>query len=287
MASPLEMLIVAGLISGFYAILAVGFTLVLAVAGVENLTHGAYALIGAYTVLVLTRFLGLPNMLAYPLAVLVGAGSSVATFKGLIRHIQGDPIRIFVMTLVLAVCVEQIIALAFTGTVRAIEPLISGNIEVLGIRISLNLVLAFFIAWTSIGALAWFVKKTYLGRAIVCTSMDRKGAILVGVDTEKIYIATFAIAGGLAALAGTLYGSYTMVYPHMWVFPLIISFVIVMFGGIGSIMGTVLAAIIIGFSETAMVYLVAPVFKGVIGLVMVMIMLLVRPQGLFGREEIF
>ncbi len=286
MASPLEILISAGLISGFYSIIAVGFMLVLGVAGVENIAHGAYALVGAYTVLTLTQLLGLPAIVAYPVAILVGAGLSVLTFKGLIKRIEGDSIRIFMCTLLLAMCVEQVITLGFTGAVRSIEPLISGNIEVLGIRVSLNLVLAFFLAWSSIGGLAWFVNKTYLGRAIVATSMDRKGAILTGVSTQKVYITTFAIAGGLATLGGTLYGSYTMVYPHMWSFILVISFVVVLFGGIGSIMGTAMGAIIVACAETAMVYLVDPVFKSIIGLVMVIVILLVRPQGLFGREEI-
>ena len=91
---------------------------------------------------------------------------------------------------------------------------------------------------------------------------------------------------GLAALAGTLYGSDTMIHPHMWAFPLTISFIIVILGGIGSILGSVIAAAIIGFSETLVIYLLDPFYKEIVGLLIVMIVMIVRPQGILGREEI-
>jgi branched-chain amino acid transport system permease protein len=286
MSYAIEMLISAALISSFYAVLASGFTLVLGVAGIFNLAHGAYALVGAYIVFTVTKYLGFPIFMAYLVAVLGGGLLSVLTYKVIIKKIINDHVAVFMITLICALCTEQIIMIAFTGTARAIKPIIEGNTTILGVWVSKNMVFIFFVAWASVGALAWFVKKTHLGRGIIALSQDRKGAVLSGVDSEKAYLVTFFIAGVLAALAGTLYGSSTMVYPHMWAYPVTMSFIIVLLGGIGSIIGTALAACIVGFSETIVVYLVDPIYKEAVGLIIVVAVMLLRPEGLFGHEEV-
>ena len=196
-----------------------------------------------------------------------------------------DHIAVFMITLICAICLEQVVVLTFTGSVRAIKPIVEGNTTILNVWVSRNMIVVFFTAWTSVGALAWFVKKTFLGRGIIALSQDRKGAILTGVNPERAYLMTFFIAGALAALAGTLHGSNTMVYPHMWTYPLIISFIIVLLGGIGSILGTAVAACIVGCSETAVVYLFDPIYKEVVGLLIVVAVMLFRPEGLFGHGE--
>lgn len=281
-----EMLITAALSISFYTLLASGFTLVLGVAGIFNLAHGAYALLGAYTVFAISQYLNLPVVISYPAAILGGVLLSVLTYKILIRKIQHDHVAIFMVTLIAALCIEQIIVLVFSGSTRTIDPLIDGSLTLLNVWISYNMLLIMVVAWSAIGALSWFIQKTFLGRGIIALSQDRKGAILAGVNPEKAYVVTFIIAGGLAALAGTLYGSDTMIHPHMWAFPLTISFVIVILGGIGSILGSVIAAAIIGFSETLVIYLFDPVYKEIVGLLIVMIVMLVRPQGILGREEL-
>ncbi|MBT4263682.1 MAG: branched-chain amino acid ABC transporter permease [Deltaproteobacteria bacterium] len=286
MSYALEMLISAVLISSFYAVLASGFTMILGLSGVFNLAHGAYALIGAYIVLIMTKYLGLPTELAYPLAIIGGGLFSVLSYKGIIKRTIDDHIAVFMVTLIGAVCVEQVVSLFFTGSPRALKPIVDGNLTIMNVWVSGNMIFIFFTAWISVGALAWFMKYTHLGRGIIALSQDRKGAILCGVDSEKAYLVAFFIAGGLSAFAGALYGSNTMVYPHMWAYPLIISFVIVLLGGIGSILGTAVAACIVGFSETAVVYLVDPIYKEAVGLIIVIAVMILRPVGLFGHEEI-
>ena len=214
------------------------------------------------------------------------SGERPSSYKYVIRKIQHDHVAIFMVTLIAALCVEQIIVLVFSGSTRTIDPLIDGSLTLMDVWISNNMLLIMVVAWSAIGALSWFTQKTFLGRGIIALSQDRKGAILAGVNPEKAYVVTFIIAGGLAALAGTLYGSDTMIHPHMWAFPLTISFVIVILGGIGSILGSVIAAAIIGFSETLVIYMFDPVYKEIVGLLIVMIVMLVRPQGILGREEI-
>lgn len=281
-----EMFITATLSISFYALLASGFTMVLGVAGIFNLAHGAYALLGAYTVFALAYYLGVPVVVGYPLAILGGSLFSIMTYKWMIKRIQDNYVATFMVTLIAALCIEQIITLVFSGTTRAIDPLIDGSVTILDVWISNNQLMIIIVAWSAIAGLSWFVNRTFLGRGIIALSQDRKGAILTGVAPEKAYLITFLIAGGLAALGGTLYGSDTMIHPHMWAFPLTISFVIVILGGIGSILGSVVAAAIIGFSETLVVYLFDPVYKEIVGLGIVLVVMIVRPQGIFGREEI-
>ena len=281
-----EILITAAVSISFYTLLASGFTLVLGVAGIFNLAHGAYALLGAYTVYFISHYLHLPVVISYPAAVLGGVLVSVLTYKYVIKRIQHDHVSVFMVTLIAALCIEQIIILVFSGSTQTIDPLIEGSLTIMDIWVSNNMILIVVVAWLSIGTLSWFVRKTFLGRGIIALSQDRKGAILTGVNPAKAYILTFIIAGGLSALAGTLYGSDTMIHPHMWAFPLTISFVIVILGGIGSILGSVIAATIIGLSETIVIYFFDPIYKEIVGLLIVMIVMIIRPQGIFGREEI-
>ena len=119
----------------------------------------------------------------------------------------------------------------------------------------------------------------------IAVSMDEKGAAISGVDPDRINMITWAISGALGAAGGVFFASYTQLSPSMWVAPVIISIAIVIVGGIGSIMGTLIVAHIIGFLEIAVVALLAPELRGVFTMVLIIGVLIMRPQGLFGREE--
>ena len=115
--------------------------------------------------------------------------------------------------------------------------------------------------------------------------MDQKGAAISGVDPDRINMITWAISGGLGAAGGVFFASYTQLSPNMWVAPVIISVAIVIVGGIGSIIGTLIVAHIIGFLEIIIVAVWAPELRGVFTMLLIIGVLILRPQGLFGREE--
>jgi len=272
------------LISGLYALVAVGFTMIYGVSRVENLAHGVYTMIGAYMFYTISALLGLPTGLAFLGAISTGIGVSLATYKTIIRRFSGNSTAIFISTLVLALVLQYVTMVIFNPQPRNLLPIIPGITHVLGTSVSNDLILVMGISWACLGSLLFFVRRTHLGRAIRAISEDPKGAIVSGIDLERANLVTWVWAGALAAVAGIFFGSYTHLVPDMWVFPLVIAFAIVIVGGLGSIEGSIIAAYIIGISETVMTMLIAEQFRGVFGMAIMIVILIVRPRGLLGKE---
>jgi branched-chain amino acid transport system permease protein len=190
-----------------------------------------------------------------------------------------------ISTLILAVVMQAVIILIYSPAPRAIWPIVNGISRVHGVTISWNIIFAMITSWVVLAGLLIFVRKTHVGRAILAVSMDTKGALLSGVDPERINILTWALSGALGALAGVFFASYTQLDPTMWVSPLITAVAVVIIGGIGSIMGSLVAAHIVGFMETITTTVIAPELRGVFTLLLIIVILVVLPKGLFGKEE--
>jgi len=174
----------------------------------------------------------------------------------------------------------------YFGTNPALfEPIVSGSSEIAGADITNNLIAATLTSLVCLSGLHVFVTRTYTGRSIVAVAQNRRTAEAVGIDTDRTYLLVWVIAGAFAGLVGMFYGSYTTISPHMWVFPLIYSFSIVIVGGLGSIRGTAVAAYLISFIEIFTIQ-VNPQFKGIPALVALLVIIVLRPQGLFGRDEV-
>jgi branched-chain amino acid transport system permease protein len=274
------------LLSGLYALIAVGFTMIFSVGRVLNLAYGVYIMLGGYVYYVLAQVLSLPKIPSFFGAVLAGVVFGVITYLVLVRRLQDNPIAVEISTLILAVVMQAVIILIFSPAPRSMWPLIPGVIRLFGVTISKNIFLAMIVSWLVLGSLLVFVQKTQLGRAIRAVSMDTKGALVSGIDPSKINIVTWALSGALGAIAGVFFATYTQLDPAMWVFPLIIAVAVVIVGGIGSIIGSLVAAHIVGFLETITTGVIAPELRGVFTLVLIIVILIIVPKGLLGREEI-
>ena len=274
------------LISGLYALIAVGFTMIFSVGRVLNLAYGIYIMLGGYIYYVAAQMWALPKVASFLCAILAGVLFGILTYLGLVKRLKGNPIAVEISTLILAVVMQAVIILVFSPAPRAVWPVIPGIARVYGVTISWNIALAMIISWLVLGALLLFVRKSRLGRAIQAVSMDMKGALVTGIDPERINIFTWALSGALGAIAGVFFATHTQLDPTMWVFPLIIAVAVVIVGGIGSIMGSLVAAHIIGFMETITTSLIAPELRGVFTLLLIIVILVILPRGLLGREEI-
>ena len=274
------------LLSGLYALIAVGFTMIFSVGRVLNLAYGVYIMIGGYVYYVLAQVLSLPKIPSFLGAVLAGAVFGVLTYLILVRGLKDNPIAVEISTLILAIVMQAVIILIFSPAPRSMWPLIPGVIHLFGVTISKNIFLAMIVSWLVLGSLLVFVQKTQLGRAIRAVSMDTKGALVSGIDPSKINIVTWALSGALGAIAGVFFATYTQLDPAMWVFPLIIAVAVVIVGGIGSIMGSLVAAHIVGFLETITTGVIAPELRGIFTLLLIIVILIIVPKGLLGREEI-
>jgi branched-chain amino acid transport system permease protein len=283
MSGLLNTVVNATLISALYALVAIGFTLIFGVGGVLNLSHGAIITIGAFMAYFVTGVLG-ANIWVGTLAALVVSGAFAAMlYLVLIRRVQHDPITVMILTLVTAIVVEEAVKILVGTQPRAIPSLLGGHLALMG-GIQLNRVFAFALSWVVIGALFVTVNYSRTGKAIIATSMSTRGASLVGIETDRMYLYTWVIAGALAGLAGVFLGSIQTAGWAMGRGPLVLSFSIVVLGGIGSIRGSLIGAYIIGFLEVFTVSYVDSSLSGLASLVVLVVILLVKPEGLFGRE---
>jgi branched-chain amino acid transport system permease protein len=271
------------LLSGLYALIAIGFTMIYSVGGVLNLSHAGYVMVVGYVFYTMLQVLGLPMGLAFLIAVSTGSGLALATYMGLVRRYLYNPVVVYISTAILAFIMDHSMTLAYHLASINVWPIIGGTSTFFGAYVSNNLIAALIASWTCVVAVLLFVRRTQMGRAIRALSMDRKGAILSGINPDRVNLITWVLSGALAGVAGVFYGSYTTLVPTMWVMPLIMSFAIVIIGGLGSIEGSLIGAHIVGFTETATTMAIDPRLRGVFVMIIMIAVLVTRPKGLLGR----
>ncbi len=282
----IQILIQGFLLSGLYALIAVGFTLIFSVGRVLNLAYGAYLMLGGYAYFYTVQQLGVPKLPGFVIAVATGALAGLAMYQFLVKRLKGDHVAVEISTLILAVVIQAAIVLLFNESSKILLPIVDGVWRVGSASVTNNILTAMVASWFILGGLMLFVKRTHLGRAIQAVSMDAKGAMISGINTDRINLTTWAISGALGATAGVFFASYTQLNPSMWVSPLIIAVAVVIVGGIGSIVGSLIVAHIIGFMEIITSSLIAAELRGVFTMLLIIGVLVLRPQGLFGRGDL-
>lgn len=273
------------LLSALYALVAIGFTLIFGVGGVLNLAHGATITVGAYAALLASNAAG--TIWVGPIAAMVVAGLfSLLLYVGMVRFVQEHAVIVMILTLVSSLLVEQFVVVMPGGgaTERFVAALVPGSVSLLGTDVEANRLIVFVLSWVVIAALFAFVNNTKTGKAILATSMTERGAALVGIDSGRVFSYTWAIAGALAGIAGLFLASFGTASPFMGRSPLLLSFSIVVVGGLGSIRGSVVGAYFVGLLDTVTVSLVSARLSGLMPLVALVVVLLVKPEGLYGRE---
>lgn len=281
-----QVIIQGFLLSGLYALIAVGFTMIFSVGRVLNLAYGVYIMLGGYVYYVAVQMLSLPKFPSFLLAGLAGIVFGVLTYLVLVKRFEKDPIAVEISTLILAVVMQAVIILIFSTAPRSMWPLIPGRLEVFGVSVLKNILFATAVSWVVLGSLMVFIHKTHIGRAIRAVSMDAKGAAVSGIDPHRINLVTWALSGVLGAIAGVFFATYTQLDPGMWVFPLITAVAVVIVGGIGSIIGSLIAAHIIGFMEVATTTWISADLRGVFTMLLIIVVLIVAPKGLLGKAEL-
>jgi branched-chain amino acid transport system permease protein len=278
------------LISAVYALIAIGFTMVFGVGGVLNLAHGALIMAGAYTYLSLVSdsilaSVTLHPIVAFPLTIVIVGLISYGLYVVLVRTIEENVVITFLATIVVAIAFTELVTLVFHAQPYQYS-VVPGVLQVqaLGTRILYVELAAFVVSWVAMGLLWYYVTKTDSGRSIRATSMSERGAMLTGVNVSSVRARTWLVAGGLAGIAGVFLGGIGAAEPTMWLEPLALAFIIVVVGGIGSIKGSVAAAYIVGYLQTATGQFLGQSVRGIMSLVVLVVVLLVLPQGLYGTE---
>jgi len=283
----LEILIYGAVTSAIYAMLAVGFTLIFGVARILNLAHGSFYALGAYGTYVLTTVVGLPLWTAALIAIAFVALFGVVVEKVLIRPQRHSQIGVLMISLAVALVVEQTLFLVFGSEYRNVPSFVDVKVNLGGVDVAGARLLTLAVATVAIGALYAFIQFTRLGSAILAISQDPEAAKYMGIPSDKIFSLVMAISAGLAALAGVMAGPFLSVQPSMHLLPIVKAFAIVVVGGLGSIPGSIAAAFLLGYAETCVSYLVSSSWTEIVSVLATLLMLVLRPAGIFGKRAAF
>jgi branched-chain amino acid transport system permease protein len=290
MGQALSLAVSAVLLAGFYAAMAYGLGLIYGVLRVVNLAHGGLLMASAYlTWQLFTRF-HLDPYLAIPIVLVVFFGAGIVLYKGLVRFLPrgaAGGVQSLLLLFGTWLVLRNAAYLLFTGDDQAVRTSYStAAVRILGSSFSLNRVVVFVIAVLAMLALHVLLQRTFLGKAIRAVAQNPDSCTLVGIDVERVYTLTFGIGSALAGLAGLLASTLFAFNPAFGAEEVLRSFVIIVLGGMGSVVGIALGALVLAFAEVFSIYLVPSYLTSAVGFVLLVVVLVVRPSGLFGRREV-
>lgn len=267
-----------------YSLVALGLTLVYGVLKVPNFAHGALYTAGAYVTYVALAARDLPYAVA-----LVGAMVVVAALAALMQWIvfrpieSRSPVHAMIAALGVLFFLEGTADVIWGPDFRQVPTPLDGVVTVAGISVTEQRLLVTLAAVVTMLALHLLLKRTLVGMSIEAVAQDREGARLSGIDTRRVALLTFAISGALAAVAGSLIAPLVLVFPTMGTVVTLKAFVIVILGGMGSVPGAILGGYLLALAETMAGTYVAFAFSELIAFALLVLVLAVRPTGLFAK----
>jgi branched-chain amino acid transport system permease protein len=201
------------------------------------------------------------------------------------RLIPPEENEIFILTgtLLFGIIIEDGLSFIFSDNPVSMRPMLSGVTDLIGVRIPSNEIIIVIICWIIITALWLFIQHTRIGKALLAASVNPHGLALLGFDIKRIHIFVWFIYGLLAGIAGVLLASFLGIGTHNAADLTASAFAIVVLGGMGSVLGSFVAAYLVGYLETITAYLISPALRPIPALFVVFLVVLLRPQGLFGR----
>ena len=283
----LQHLVNAVVLGGTYALLGIGLTLIFGIMRVVNFTHGELYAFGAYAVYWFVATSGVNFFLAIPLAIGAGLLLGAAVEYLLLRPMRGADIDTTMLVMIGAwIVMQNSEMIVWGGVAKSIttpfpeSPLVVGPVSVSWLRLfALGFALA-LIAGTYV-----LINRTKLGRAMRATFQDSDTAALMGVNIRAIHTATFAIGSGLAAAAGALLGPVFLVEPTMGDLASLKAFAIVILGGLGNVTGATIGGFVLALVEEMGAGYVSSGYRDAMGFAIIIVVLLIKPTGLFARAE--
>jgi branched-chain amino acid transport system permease protein len=280
--------LVSGLLMGFvYALIAVGLTLIFGLMEIVNFAHGEFLMLSMFTAFWLAVLFGLDPMLSLPVCALLLFLLGLATYRGIISRILHAPMlaQIFA-TFGLGVFLRSSAQFLWSPDYRLVPDAVKhivGRVNLAGVFIGMPQVVASLAALIAFTGLYWFVTKTEIGLAIRATSEDRDAAALMGISPDRMFALGWGIGSMCVGIAGALLVNFFYIFPEVGFLFGLIAYVAVALGGFGSIVGALAAGVVIGLVEGLSGILIQPAFKYVAVFSMYLLVVLIRPQGFFGR----
>lgn len=269
-------------LAAVYGLAAFGLAIVFGVLDILNFAHGALLVLGAYFVVEMTTR-GVPFWVAVLIAVLAVGVIGLVLHVALFRHVEREHIAGLILSIGLIAIIDTVVLQIWGPDPYRVDRLLEGSVEIFGSNVPSDRLLIIGFAIVALGAAELGIARTGWGKLLRATAEDGEAASLQGVPVARIKTITFAVGAALAALAGAIIATTTPIIPQLGENILIKAFIIIIIGGVGSTGGALLGAVVLGMSEAFGVAYLNAGFAQLVPLVVLAIVLLVRPQGLFGR----
>jgi branched-chain amino acid transport system permease protein len=282
----LVQLVVNGLVIGvIYALIAMGLSLIFGVLEIVNFAHGEFYMLGAMAAYFLTTNLGFGYWATVALVTVAGVCVGYVLYEALLASLRGESFeRSILLTLGLSMVLQNSALFLFTATPKMISAAYTySNFSVGAVRVPVLRVFALVIGLAAFALLYLILYRTQVGKAMRGVAQNRDAALMVGIDPRAISRLAVAIGIGLSGLAGAALAPIYAVHPLMGFSFVFKAFAIIIIGGLGNISGAAIAAIALGLLENLMGGFLPQVMVDALAFVAMILILLIRPQGLFGR----
>lgn len=280
-----QLLLSGILIGAIYALMSIGLTLVFGVLRIVNFAHGEFLMIAMYGAWAMTQLLGLNSYVAM-LAVV----PAMFLFGGLVHALIVKPaldkphLVVVFATMGLSIFLQNVALMLMTADLFDVPPLFGTSLRIGPFFFKVELLLGFAVAIACTLGLQWMIKSTYLGKAIRATVQDGEAAMLMGIAVPRIFLLTFAGGSALVGVAACVMMPLFSVFPTVGLNFVLIAFVIVVLGGMGSIGGALIGGMCVGVVQSVSSYYVAPAFGQMFFFILFLVVMIFRPNGLLGQK---
>jgi branched-chain amino acid transport system permease protein len=274
------------LLGGIYALIAVGLTLIFGVMRVVNFAHGEFLMLGMYLAFWAFALLGFDPYLTLVLSLPVWFAVGWASYRAVMGPIIHASHNVQVFTTVgLSIALQNLALVLWTADARFVRTeYYAVVVRIGGAAFNVAQIVAFAIAVGLTAALFAFMRWSYTGKVMRATAQDRQASALMGIDTDRIYAVTWSVGIACVGAAGVLLAPIYPVYPTAGLQFVLIAYVAVVLGGLGDMMGALIAALLVAMVEVAGSYIIGTAWKEVLYLLLFITILIVRPAGLFGQR---
>ena len=269
-----------------YILLATGLNIIFGVMKLVNFAHGQLLMIGAFLTWTISVSAGVNAYVAILISMVAVAALGVVVERLTFRRVLGtDKLNEIFVSLGLIYIFENAAVLLWgTNSKQIVSPLYGLSLNLPGISITYDRIVAVFVVIASLIAFGFLIKKTKIGLAMRATSQISSAAMLMGINVEKIYMFTFAIGAALAAVAGGLYGIIFSFDYQVGAMPTIIAFAIIILGGLGSIKGAIIGGLLYGITEQLATLFLGGIWGSAVAFALLIVVLIIRPTGIFGQK---
>ena len=274
------------MISSFYALIAVGLSLVFGVMHIVNFAHGEFYMIGAYTVWVLFALLHWPFFIAVGAAIVIVGLLGLVSERLIFRHAHGNVLSGFIMSVGLVFILQvAVVEIWGVGKMKPVPAAFPQVLAIGGVSTSWQRFIVLPATIILLWALWYFLAKFRVGRGLRASAQDPEAAALYGISPKKSAALAMFLGSAMAGAAGALMAPIMSVHPYMGHSVVWTAFVVVIVGGAGNIKGTILAALIFGFLTTIITTLLDSTIANLVNTLVMLVILAIRPQGVAGHAE--